>query len=276
MDHPLSDPFATCRTALAGDRPHRAWSVIVTIFGDLAQAPESRMSGAMLGQITGHIGIRPEAVRVALHRLRRDNWIESRREGRGSVHRLTDHGRQQSAAASPRIYGPGLPAGAPVHLVVAEEGAADGRAFLDALCQSGAYAPLGNAAIVGTGPPPTEAGGLFVVTPAHVEVPDWLRHRVCPPELLNEYKAMERALDVVTGELAAAPALTPPKTAALRTLVVHSWRRLLLRHPELPAAFFPADWPGERCRAMVRTILSHLSVDARALLAPQDQRTTWP
>jgi len=82
----------------------RVWSLLVTVFGELAQDEGAQISALMLRQICALIGIKPEAMRVALHRLRKDGWIGNQRTGRSSAYFLTDWGRAQSAAASPRIY----------------------------------------------------------------------------------------------------------------------------------------------------------------------------
>lgn len=82
----------------------RVWSLMVTAFGELAQTPDAQISGALLRAICELIGVKLEAMRVALHRLRKDGWIESSRSGRTSSYSLTDWGRTQSADASPRIY----------------------------------------------------------------------------------------------------------------------------------------------------------------------------
>ena len=67
-----------------GDAPPRVWSLLVTIFGDLALAKDARLSGASVNALTAAIGIKPEATRVASHRLRKEGWIESHRTGRQS------------------------------------------------------------------------------------------------------------------------------------------------------------------------------------------------
>ena len=41
----------------------KTWSLIVTLFGDLE---EKELSGAQIRTLLGHIGIKPEAIRVAL------------------------------------------------------------------------------------------------------------------------------------------------------------------------------------------------------------------
>lgn len=50
----------------------------------------------------------------------------------------------------------------------------------------------------------------------------------------------------------------------LRTLLIHDYRRLLLRDPELPDVLLPAHWPGHEARALCRDLY-------RRLLGPSEQ-----
>lgn len=270
MDGVAKDTFATCRDALTADRPHRLWSLIISVFGDLAQAPGSRISGTALGQITDLVGIKPEAMRVALHRLRKDGWIESVREGRASFHQLTEFGCRQCAEASPRIYGPDPDPSASVHLLLVEDGTPDSRRLLETYALTELYVQISGQALVGLGDPPEDAEGLFVVRSIDVEVPDWLKVKVCPSDLQADYGRLFRALEIVEHQIGSTKGMTVIEIATLRTLVVHSWRRVLLRHPSLPAQFFPDGWVGSECRALVSDILDRLVLtepDALEILA---------
>ena len=100
-----SDPVADAVSALAALDGQRVWSLLVSVFGDLACGKGEAIDGPVLSAIMAALDIRPEATRVALHRLRNDGWLTSEKLGRTSRHYLTDHGLEQSAAASPRIYG---------------------------------------------------------------------------------------------------------------------------------------------------------------------------
>jgi phenylacetic acid degradation operon negative regulatory protein len=65
------------------------------------------------------------------------------------------------------------------------------------------------------------------------------------------------------GAAAAAPAPgDPARRAALRTLLVHDWRRIALRAPDLPDALAPPDWTGAETRAAVRALLDRLGPQA--------------
>ena len=44
----------------------------------------------------------------------------------------------------------------------------------------------------------------------------------------------------------------------LRTLLIHDYRRLLLRDPELPEVLLPADWPGQQARILCKELYKRL------------------
>ena len=255
-DHETDRWFADSVAALNDPRNRRVWSIIVTVFGDLAQRPGDRLSGAALSRIIEPLGIRPEAIRVALHRLRKDGWLESAREGRESRHFLTEFGRARSAAVSPRIYDPAPAVARTWHALIA--GDPEGVAALGALMLTESYIGIGDSVALGEGPLPRDSDGLLGLEISALRVPDWLRNAIIPPELNTACRdlaaALERADALVPPEGAGAPL----QTATLRTLIVHRWRRVVLRHPDLPAAFYPADWPGAACRERVFRLLDRL------------------
>ena len=58
-----------------------------------------------------------------------------------------------------------------------------------------------------------------------------------------------------------------PATAFLaRALMIHDYRRLLLRDPELPAELLPTLWPGEQARALCSTLYQRLLPESEAYL----------
>ena len=46
----------------------------------------------------------------------------------------------------------------------------------------------------------------------------------------------------------------PGQCFALRTLLIHHYRKLLLKDPDLPAALLPAQWAGHRAWQLCGTI----------------------
>ncbi|MGR3761817.1 PaaX family transcriptional regulator C-terminal domain-containing protein [Roseobacteraceae bacterium NS-SX3] len=253
MDKKNPQWFDASVAQLNDPRNQRVWSVIVSLFGDLAQEEGAQLSGSALTQVITPMGIKPEAIRVALHRLRKDGWIESAREGRASVHYLTEYGRSQSAAVTPRIYERTPPAPGSCHLLIAEDGA--GQATLDEVLLLPNYVAVNRTTALGHGPVPRSLDDVMVAEASHILVPDWLKTRLFPEDLQHSCTALRDALKRVSPP---PQGLEPAQIATLRTLIVHRWRRVVLRHPGLPAAFHPDSWAGEECRRLVFALLDQL------------------
>lgn len=248
----------------------RTWSLIVTIFGDMARAPGAEIPGPVLSALTTRIGVKPEAVRVALHRLRKDGWLTSRREGRLSYYLLTDAGRTQSESATARIY-----AGAPSdprrwHVVVAGPMTPAARLACDSELGAAGYIAIAPGAWLGAGPRPDEPDPrLFYLEGEPPEPPDWLRDSLMPPALAAAYAKFDANLGTIGTALAGRVPPSALDRAALRALMVHGWRRLVLRHPDLPDTFFPAGWSGPSARRGVAALLDRLGQPSAAEIAEE-------
>lgn len=256
--------FDSAITRLADPQNQRVWSIIVSLFGDLAQGPDDRISGAALTRIIQPMHVKPEAIRVALHRLRKDGWVDSARSGRSSVHHLTEFGRVQSAAVTPRIYDrdPNVPQD--WHLLISEGGGA-----LDDLLLTENYISIGRSAALGSGAVPPNCDDLVLFDVTARNVPDWLKSRLCPPDLIEACGSLSDAVKSVRDTRPDELDLTAAQVATLRTLIVHRWRRVVLRNPDLPPMFFPDEWRGKDCRTSVFALLDTLpKPDLSALNTP--------
>ncbi|MCV6584277.1 MAG: PaaX family transcriptional regulator [Marinibacterium sp.] len=239
--------FARLITLMTQDQTPRVWSLLVTVFGDLAQEDGARISSSTLGHLTDVIGIKPEAMRVALHRLRRDGWIESTKSGRSSHHVLSKRGRAESARANAVIYPDGPEPDRAWLITRAPDGEGPRR---------GEIAVTPNQSIAGAAPDDPDA--LILPIETGQALPDWMRARVCDADLCAQSAGLADRLGQLHRALSSHPALSPLQVAALRVLVIHDWRRLILKAPALPAFAFPAGWHGPDCRAHVRRLLAQL------------------
>lgn len=242
---------------LTYNRNQRVWSIIVTLFGDLARGQGDRISGSLLTQITEPMSIKPEAVRVALHRLRNDGWIASEKSGRSSHYHLTQNGLVQSEAASPRIYTREVLYPDVWHLRIPEPLRKSERDAQDRHMRRAGYVTV----VPGTYLGPGAAGDFdntLTVSGDLSALPDWLRINIAPPEAQKAYKDLGQALDDFATILDGAPTPSPVQVATLRTIIVHNWRRALFSHPDLPDAFFPEGWSGSICRTKVMDALDKL------------------
>ena len=222
--------------------PLRVWSLLVSVFGDLA--PDCPLDGPTLSEIMKGIGIRPEATRVALHRLRSDDWVASEKTGRTSLHRLTEKGRRDSEEARVRIYGTPTQMGRSAQVFLIPHADVTPDAALYAQISSRAY-------ITSTGTPLPE--GAMKLAP--MDFPHWLGPQIENTLLRDAYADLHAILAEIDKGLSNGPALSPLETAVLRVMIVHAWRRLALKHPDLPRAAHSKNWRGHDCRALVTTLL---------------------
>jgi len=243
--------FQDLATCLTSEQPPRVWSLLVTVFGELAQQEGARISGTLLGQLTTLMGVKPEAMRVALHRLRKDGWIESERDGRKSSYHLTQWGRAQSAKATPRIYGL-ADVNAPAVLAICNGTLA------------GSTAPQGEVwitsnIVITTDPARYEDAFCTQLRPD--DLPDWMRGKTVSHATQEQASSLLGQLNAMTPN---ADRLSNLEIAALRILIVHGWRRIVLRTPPLPDFVFPRQWAGPACRARVATLLTQLPAQTLA------------
>ena len=98
----------------------RAWSVIITIFGDAVAPRGGSVASITLQTILEKYSIKPEAMRVALHRLVKDGWIERQKTGRQSFYALSAKGRAEFLAATRRIYADAPALSGPWKVIVAQ------------------------------------------------------------------------------------------------------------------------------------------------------------
>jgi phenylacetic acid degradation operon negative regulatory protein len=78
--------------------------------------------------------------------------------------------------------------------------------------------------------------------------------------------------------LAGEVAHDPLQAFVVRTLLIHAYRRVLLRDPRLPAALLPLDWPGAAAYALCRDFyrLTHRAAERHLLATLRDARGTLP
>lgn len=243
-----TDAFDQTKTALLTLGGQRVWSLMVTLFGDLAQADGSSIDGPVLSAVMTEMDVRPEAVRVALHRLRNDGWIVSQKQGRTRRHALTPTSRQETLRASARIYSSPNAQEPGWQLLVLED---SGTVPREEMAEQG-FAPLVPRVFLGSAASRPPKNALVL---SGGQTPDWLREQIGAQMLEAEYSALLPILKHASTSLDSGT-LDALQTTVLRCLIVHNWRRIVLRHPTLPRALLPKDWPGHSCHVLVDTLLN--------------------
>ncbi len=255
---PLQDILRHLNTA-----PSRTWSVVITVFGDAVVPRGGAISLATLTEIFQAMGVAEGAVRTAMSRLSADGWLERTRLGRNSYYRLAGKGEATFAEAAARIYAvPMAEAHAPrFRLVLAERG--DARAALQQAgfgqAQPGLWVGPEALAV-----PPEAADAVALLADAVGEGGRRLAAQSWPLEALAEaYRHFIAAFTPLDRWLAEGHALKGVDALVARVLLIHEYRRAVLRHPLLPPALLPDDWAGEAARTLCARLY-------RALLPPSE------
>jgi phenylacetic acid degradation operon negative regulatory protein len=225
--------------------PLKVWSVVVTILGDLCTAPHDRVGGKLLTALACRMGVTGQAVRVAVHRLRADGWVETERAGRESLYGLSQRGWAETQAVRPVIYaGKAPPAGRPWLLVAPpQRAAADFAARLPATAVA-----LGPRTALLDAPPDPADPDVLLAQARPEQIPDWVGDLLAGAELRTEYARLADRARRVTANPAPANLLD---ATVLRLLVLHHWRRLRLRHGALPDMLLQSGWEGAQAREAV-------------------------
>ena len=248
------DPLKPLVDALHAEGRLRVWSLVITAFGDLVQHRGGVISTARLGALMSRIGVEPGTLRTALSRLGRDGWVTSERQGRTSLYRLSPQGLHRFAPATSLIYA--APQSGPVKewsLYVSLTGAAPRAGLVPA-----GHVPDGADCIV--------TGRLDHISPDY------------RAQFLDD--GARRAIDALADDIAAVQSATlsdPLDAAAARMLLVHRWRRLVLRYPEPVPQLMPDDARLADPRAAMASVYALLCPLAEAWLdMPQNGLSGMP
>ncbi len=264
--------------AFVADGRGQAKSLIVTVFGDALLPRGGRIWLGSLARLMAPLGLNERLIRTTLSRLVQDHWLTVIAEGRRSDYALSATGRIRFEEASTQIYARQAPPWDGrwrILLHVGEWAGPEREALRRALFWHG-FGQLGPRDYVHP-----SADLRNVLAHLHEDGMEGLATQLLPLEG-QRVQAADRAkmsasdADLVArawnlGELAdryqsfaeqyqpfvatqGSKAQAQPIAAAtaflLRTLLIHDYRRLLLRDPQLPPELLPTDWPGTIAREL--------------------------
>ncbi len=249
--------------------PSRTWSIIITVYGD-AIAP--RGGSVWLGTLLAFfkaLDITEGVVRTAMSRLASDGWLERNRVGRNSYYRLAEKGRATFAEATRQIYAGRSPPWRGYFDLVLLPAGAERDAARDALSQAGFGSPAAGVCVAPGGHelPSAARGALKLEIRGEAAALRRLAAQSWPLEatataylkFVEIFEPLRKALD--------APAdLSDLEALAARILLIHEYRRIVLRDPLLPADILPEDWPGSRARSLCASLYRDLAIPSERWL----------
>lgn len=251
--------------------PIRASSLIITLYGDAIEPRGGTVWLGSLIQLLEPMGINERLIRTSIFRLTKENWLTAEKVGRRSYYSLTGTGRRRFEKAFKRVYAANPPAW-------------DGSWCLAMLTQLpqdkrkqvreelewqgfGAISPgvLGcprcdradiNATLQDLGA--LEETILFETTAQDVLASKALRMQVRESwkidELAAHYSEFIQLFRPLWQSLKEQKQLDPKACFLARVLLIHEYRKLLLRDPQLPDELLPGDWEGRAARQLCRNI----------------------
>ncbi len=260
----------------------RAGSVIISVFGDAIYPRGSRIwLGSLIGLLKP-LGINERLIRTSVFRLAQDDWLRTEAHGRRADYLLTPAGRQRTEEAATHIYASTSPLWDRrwrLVLVLGNLQARQREQLRRALFWQG-FGLLGSDCFI------HPSAELEVVSDALLAegLGDLLPELMPLLAVENYFGNSARDTDIVLrawdlAELGQAysafvgryqpvldllrhpnveSVLDDANAFLLRTLLIHDYRRLLLRDPQLPAELLPYDWPGNEARIVCRMLYRRL------------------
>ena len=259
-------------SSLLADDPHgplRAWSLAVSFLGDCIEPRGGRVGMATITELLAAYGVDNGVVRTSMSRLASDGWVRREKVGRNSFYALTPLALDETQSAGRRIYAPehpSAPCGWRVY-AAAEASAEERRRERVVFSHLGAGTLDKRVYIL----PDTAQAAAPASTIALSAAPlsddasrKLVRQAFALEEIEREYADFSKACAPLAAFLAGGGRLAGYDALALRVLLIHRFRRIVLRDPGVPSRYLPPGWPGLAARQTARA-------SWRALL-PQSER----
>ncbi|HZH51196.1 MAG TPA: PaaX family transcriptional regulator C-terminal domain-containing protein [Microvirga sp.] len=258
--------------------PIRAGSLIVTVFGDAVVPRGGVLSLSSLHEIMRAFRISDTLVRTALSRLVTDGWFERWKVGRNSYYQLTAMGREAFAQATQRIYADPPQDWCGAFDLLLLENTQD-RSVLRAGLSEAGYGTLGPDLLIAAGAP-TSGGGPFLrlsAAPADLSTAQRLVERAWPlEEIEGRYQRFVATYSGTLDALGKGVAFGDLDALLVRILLIHDYRRAVLKDPLLPPQLLPKPWTGTAARELCGKIYKTLMPAAERWIDTHAQNDRGP
>lgn len=274
------DPTGRLSAASCSNGAPSARNLLVTVFGDalLPHGDDIAVSVRSLTDLLASFGVNERLIRTSLSRLVNDGLLEVVSDGRRSFYAVAPQSRSLFRTADARIYGrlhPAWDGSWTVVIIDAAEATAERRAELRSelgWTGLGVVAPnvMASPVVSATDAADTvsRVGGFTNVVVSRSQIVerdstisgDELARRCVDLDAVEQrYIAF---VDEFDSYASIALRLEPPLAFKLRTLLVASYRRIVLADPSLPAELLPEGWIGARARRTAAAVYDRCAESA--------------
>ncbi len=247
----------------------RVWSLIVTIFGDAIEPRGGVLRLYALQQILNRMGIGDNAIRTAMSRLASDGWLKRKRIGRASYYSPTVMAKRENAKASETIYR-GSESTTSIKI--------DGSVCFAVSKLSGGFSVetklllhdadfgfVGNktAVLPKTGDEVIKYDFpevVFLNAREKIDegIVDILQAAKFYKDFHDNYQTFADQAEDLKTKLKKCKSLSPIDAMVLRSLLVHNWRRIVLRDVQWPKFARNKNWAGFRAQALMAKLYDEL------------------
>ena len=281
VNNPVSNPIETHLDEFRQQRRIQAGSLIISVFGDAILPRGGRIWLGSLIRLLEPLEINERLIRTSVFRLAKEEWLRTETIGRRANYVLTPSGRRRFEEASRHIYASHPPLWDRRWRLILQVGELEpkvreqvrqalfwqGFGVLGAECfvHPSAELPSVLDALIAEGLS-SALGALLPLFAADsrsalsASDSDLVRRAWDLDVLAGAYGKFIATYQPILDDLRRSHLADVSEQDAflLRTLLIHDYRRLLLRDPELPEVLLPADWPGQHARFLCKELYKRL------------------
>lgn len=254
-------------------RPIHANTLLLSVYGDTVCPHGGTIWLGSLIKLVEPLGIQQRLVRTSVFRLSEKGILQSRQVGRRSYYTLTGRGVRQFSSASKRIYSHSTPQWDGSWRLVMTSLADLTQEERDMLRKElqwlgfqrmvpGIFAhPNADTDVVEKMVDDLGFTDKVVILKASASSPDrvpvantLITHCFDVSALDEEYQQFIDTFAPILAAAQEAEQLDPETCFLVRTLLIHQFRRILLKEPELPDALLPEDALSYRARRMTEAL----------------------
>lgn len=259
----------------------KAGSLIISVFGDAVLPRGGQIWLGSLIRLLQPLDLNERLIRTTVFRLVRDEWLTTQTHGRRTDYMLTPSGQRRFEEAARQIYA----AHAPLWdlrwrllMVMGELSARERERLRRALYWQG-FGQIGTSCFVHPG---ADLGSAFAALGADgmsdllprlmplvaanprlgqsASDADIVRLAWNLEQLAADYSSFVACYQPILEALRQSSSESVDEEGAflIRSLLIHDFRRLLLRDPELPEVLQPAGWPGHEARRLCKEVYRRL------------------
>lgn len=251
-------------------------SHIVTVFGDVISQHGNWLWLGSLIESLEPLGFSERLIRTSVFRLVKDDWLQVIKNGRKSFYAFTDSANNHYTKAARRIYaGSGHSSGGQWLIVMPSFVCEDKLITLKRQLRWLGFSPLSSGAYAH----PSIDQGSLEETISELELQKsviifssqtldassdqalkrLVREKWNIEELQQRYQTLIDCYQTVLDMIEQGERISDQQCFLLRTLLIHEYRRILLKDHELPANMLPDNWAGFKANQLVKQLYAYIA-----------------